>query len=321
MAEKENQQKKKILIIDDEVLNRAILEDYLSDFGYEIYMASNGSEGVDMLTKTSPDLVLLDIKMPDKDGFQTLEEIKRSPGFANIPVLFISALNRSNLKVKGLELGAEDYITRPFDKAELLARIRAALRRTNLQFQDGRKMEGDLSDLGLIELLQPLALGKKTAAVKLKDIDAEVIIEEGRLVHVRQGHFTGRDALNRVLLAEKGEFSVIFNKIPANISKQPVELIKAMMDSLAYIDEIKTLMEKFVLDSGIQNPHVVITPEIKKRKGTEKFKENQAIPLVNLVISLEGDLKEIVQFLLKMHKDDTLKLKPGAEINNIVDNK
>ena len=321
MAEKENQQKKKILIIDDEVLNRAILEDYLSDFGYEIYMASNGSEGVDMLAKTAPDLVLLDIKMPDKDGFQTLEEIKRSPEFANIPVLFISALNRSNLKVKGLELGAEDYITRPFDKAELLARIRAALRRTNLQFQDGRKMEGDLSDLGLIELLQPLALGKKTAAVKLKDIDAEVIIEEGRLVHVRQGHFTGRDALNRVLLVEKGEFSVIFNKIPANISKQPVELIKAMMDSLAYIDEIKTLMEKFVLDSGIQNPHVVITPEIKKRKGTEKFKENQAIPLVNLVISLEGDLKEIVQFLLKMHKDDTLKLKPGAEINNIVDNK
>ncbi len=321
MIEKENEQKKKILIIDDEAVNRAILEDYLSDFGYEIYMASNGSEGVDMLAKATPDLVLLDIKMPDKDGFQTLEEIKRSPGFANIPVLFLSALNRSNLKVKGLELGAEDYITRPFDKAELLARIRAALRRTDLQFQDGRKMEGDLSDLGLIELLQPFALGKKTAAVKLKDIDAEVIIEEGRLVHVRQGRFTGSDALNRILLVEKGEFSVVFNKIPANISKIPVELMNAVMDSLAYIDEIKTLMEKFVLDSGMQNPHVVITPGLKKRKGTEKFKENQAIPLVNLVISLEGDLKEIVQFLLKMHQDNTLKLKPGAEISDIDDNK
>jgi len=321
MAEKENQKKKKILIIDDEAVNRAILEDYLSSFGYEIYMASNGSEGVDMLAKTTPDLVLLDIKMPDKDGFQTLEEIKRSPGFANIPVLFISALNRSNLKVKGLELGAEDYITRPFDRAELLARIRAALRRTDLQFQDGRKMEGDLSDMGLIELLQPFALGKKTAAVKLKDIDAEVIIEEGHMVYVRQSRFTGSDALNRILLLEKGEFSVVFNKIPANISKQPVELMNAMMDSLAYIDEIKTLMEKFVQDSGVQNPHVVITPGIKKRKGTEKFKENQAIPLVNLVISLEGDLKESVQFLLKLHKDNTLKLKPGTEINNIVDNK
>ena len=321
MAEKESKQKKKILIIDDEAVNRAILEDYLSNFGYEIYMASNGSEGMDMLTKTKPDLVLLDIKMPDKDGFQTLAEIKRSPGFSSIPVLFLSSLNRSNLKVKGLELGAEDYITRPFDKAELLARIRAALRRTNLQFQDGHKLEGNLSDLGLIELLQPFEMGKKTAAVKLKDIDAEVIIEEGRLVHVRQGRFTGSDALNRILLVEKGEFSVVFNKIPANISKQPVEPMKAMMDSLAYIDEIKTLMEKFVLESGIQNPYVVITPEIKKRKGAENFKENQAIPLVNLVISLVGDLKEIVQFLLKKHKDDTLKLKPGAEINNIVDNK
>jgi DNA-binding response OmpR family regulator len=321
MAEKKIKQKKKILIIDDEAVNRAILEDYLSNFGYEIYMASNGSEGVDMLAKTAPDLVLLDIKMPDKDGFQTLEEIKRSPGFSNIPVLFLSALNRSNLKVKGLELGAEDYITRPFDKAELLARIRAALRRTNLQFQDGRKLEGNLSDLGLIELLQPFEMGMKTAAVNLKDIDAEVVIEEGLLVHVRQGRFTGRDALNRILLVEKGEFSVVFNKIPANISKQPFEPMKAMMDSLAYIDEIKILMEKFVMDSGIQNPYVVITPEIKKRKGAESFKENQAIPLVNLVISLVGDLKEIVQFLLKMHKGNTLKLKPGAEINNIVDNK
>jgi DNA-binding response OmpR family regulator len=321
MAEKESEQKKKILIIDDEAVNRAILEDYLSNFGYEIYMASNGSEGMDMLAKNAPDLVLLDIKMPDKDGFQTLEEIKRSPGFSNIPVLFLSALNRSNLKVKGLELGAEDYITRPFDKAELLARIRAALRRTSLQFQEGRKMEGDLSDLGLIELLQPLALGKKTAAVKLKDIDAEVMIEEGRLVHVQQGRFTGRDALNRILLVEKGKFSVVFNKIPAKISKQPVELMKAIMDSLAYLDEIKTLMEKFVLDSGIQDPYVVITPEIKKRKGTENFKENQAIDLENLVISLEGDLKEIAQFLLKMHKNSTLELKPGPEINKVVDNK
>ena len=60
MAEKEREKKKKILIIDDEAVNRAILEDYLSSFGYEIYMASNGSEGVDMLEKTAPDLVLLD---------------------------------------------------------------------------------------------------------------------------------------------------------------------------------------------------------------------------------------------------------------------
>jgi DNA-binding response OmpR family regulator len=321
MAEKKSKPKKKILIIDDEAVNRAILEDYLSNFGYEIYMANNGSEGVDMLVKTAPDLVLLDVKMPDQDGFQTLAEIKRSPGFSNIPVLFLSSLNRSNLKVKGLELGAEDYITRPFDKTELLARIRAALRRTNLRFQDGHELEGNLSVLGLIELLQPFEMGKKTAAVKLKDIDAEVVIEEGLLVHVRQGRFTGRDALNRILLVEKGEFSAAFNKIPANINKQPVEPMKAMMDSLAYIDEIKTLMEEFVLDSGIQNPHVVITPQIKRRKGAENFKENQAIPLTDLVISLVGDLKEIVQFLLKMHKDNALKLKPGAEIKNIVNNK
>ena len=129
------------------------------------------------------------------------------------------------------------------------------------------------------------------------------------------------DGWEHILLVEKGKFSVVFNKIPAKISKQPVDPMKAMMDSLAYIDEIKTLMEKFVLDSGKQNPNVVITPEIKKRKGTENFKENQEILLENLVISLEGDLKEIVQFLLKMHKDNTLKLNPGPGINNVVNNK
>lgn len=321
MTEKYSEKKKKILIIDDEAVNRAILEDFLSNLDYETFTAKNGDEGVEMLAKTIPDLVIMDINMPGKDGFQTLEEIKSSPEFSAIPVLFLSSFDRTNLKVKALEQGAVDYITRPFDKAELLARIRAALRRTDLQLRKIRKLEGNLSDLGLIELLQPFELGKKTATVNLKDIDGEVVLENGRLVFVRQGRFTGRDALNRILLAEKGQFSVTFNQIPDNVSKQSMELMKAIMDSVADIDETKTLITQFELDPGKTNPIVMITPEMKKLEGAEKFQENEGISLIDLIISLEGNLKNIVQSLLKMLKDNTLKLKPGSEIKKNDDNK
>jgi CheY-like chemotaxis protein len=324
MAEKETEHKKKILIIDDEVVNRTVLEDDLSGFGYEVFTAGNGTEGLEMLEKAAPDLILLDINMPGKDGFQTREEIKRHPKCSSVPVLFLSSFDRSNLKVKGLELGAEDYITRPFDKAELLARIRAALRRAEpcgKKVEQDRIMAGSLSDMGLVELLQPLEMAGKVATVKLKDLDAEVVLENGLLVFIRQGRFTGGDALNRILLGEKGDFLVTFNKIPGNIDKQPVKLMKAIMDSIAYIDEVKSMIARLAARSGPGQPGIVITPGTRKLKGAENFRDQTLMPLIYFIISLEGDLKEIVSSLLTMLENDRLILKPVSDTMQSVDNK
>lgn len=302
----------RILIIDDDLITAVAVEEYLANFGYETYHAKNGDEGLEMIGKIEPDLVLLDINMPGKDGFQTLAEIKNNPALSEIPVIFLSAYDRSNLKVKGLELGADDYITRPFEQAELLARIRAALRRTKRYIKEkngrnGRTLEGDLSDMGLLELLQTIEMGKKTAVVKLINLGGELVLENGLLLFAGQGNSTGKDALDRILLAEKGEFSVTFNKIPANINRQPVPLMKAIMDSLTYVDEIKSMMKN--LDPGLP---VKIGREIKRLKGGENLRENTVFPLIKLIISLEGDLKESLQSLLKILEGHTLILETNS---------
>jgi len=299
----------KILIIDDDAITAAAIEEYLSDFGYKVYHAVDGDEGIKMIGDLVPDLVLLDINMPGKDGFQTMAEIKSNPETSEIPVLFLSAYDRPNLKVKGLELGAVDYITRPFELAELLARIRVALRRFHRSRKEKdetkrkRTLEGDLSDMGLIELAQSIEMGKKTAVVTLKDLDGELVFESGLLVFARQGNFTGNNALKRILFVEWGEFSVTFDKIPPSIDKQPVQPMKAIMNSVTYLDEVKSMMNNIKPGSAVK-----ITREIKELKGGENFRENAVIPLIRLIIAMEGDLKEIVQLLLLMLEKNKLKL-------------
>ncbi len=119
---------KKILIVDDEPdVARAIeLTIRLQEPDWEIITAENGERGLIMADTQSPDLVLLDLVMPDQSGFQVLEQIRL---FSDMPVIILTVQDDELNKVRGLELGADDYITKPFGHLELMARIRSALRR------------------------------------------------------------------------------------------------------------------------------------------------------------------------------------------------
>ena len=116
---------KKILIVDDEYKIREIVRMNLELAGYECIEAGDGEEAIEIIGKQAIDLVLLDIILPKKDGYKIAEEfVKR-----NIPIIFLSAKETITDKVKGLKLGADDYIVKPFEAIELLARIEAVLRR------------------------------------------------------------------------------------------------------------------------------------------------------------------------------------------------
>lgn len=119
----------KILIIDDEKNVRRILRDYLTNEGYEIIEGSDGEEGISRLIE-NPDtnLVLLDIRMPKMNGFETIDEIQK---ISEAPVIFLTALDETFDEVKGLELGAYDYITKPFSYNVLIARVKSCLKKTN----------------------------------------------------------------------------------------------------------------------------------------------------------------------------------------------
>jgi DNA-binding response OmpR family regulator len=116
-----------VLVVDDEKMIRSLLKMSLQRMGYEVTPAENGEEALALFRSGSFDLVLLDILMPDVDGFTVCSEIRRESG---VPIIMLTALNRPDDIVRGLELGADNYITKPFTFKEVEARIRAILRRT-----------------------------------------------------------------------------------------------------------------------------------------------------------------------------------------------
>ncbi|NMA68762.1 MAG: response regulator transcription factor [Desulfitobacterium sp.] len=118
-----------ILVVDDEEPIQELLKFNLEKEGYQVLIAGDGPEALDILEKKQPDLVVLDIMLPGMSGLEVCSEIRRIPKFADLPVIMLTARGEEIDKVLGLEIGADDYITKPFSPRELIARIRARLRR------------------------------------------------------------------------------------------------------------------------------------------------------------------------------------------------
>ncbi|NLN14416.1 MAG: response regulator transcription factor [Tissierellia bacterium] len=124
----------KILVVDDEKQIADIIKFNLEKEGYTAETANDGQEGIDMVYEWKPDLVILDIMMPKKDGFQVLKEIRMK---YTLPVIMLTAKEEEVDKVLGLELGADDYVVKPFSMRELMARVKANIRRVNFESSEG----------------------------------------------------------------------------------------------------------------------------------------------------------------------------------------
>ncbi|MEM7347943.1 MAG: response regulator [Chloroflexota bacterium] len=128
-------QKGRLLIIDDNVTNLKVLVGHLETYDFEILTARNGEAGVKKANAGNPDLILLDIQMPGIDGYETCRLLKASENTRDIPIIFMTALSSTEDKVKGFEVGAVDYVTKPFEQAEVVARINTHLTIRHLQRQ------------------------------------------------------------------------------------------------------------------------------------------------------------------------------------------
>ncbi|WP_292468754.1 response regulator [Methanolobus sp.] len=129
MQRKTKRDRLKILIVDDEPDIPELLKLSLISEPYDFLVAHNGEQAIDLTLKELPDLILLDIMMPDMDGYEVVEHLKESKSASDIPVIMISAKTAIEDKVRGMELGIDDYISKPFDKREVKARIKMVMRR------------------------------------------------------------------------------------------------------------------------------------------------------------------------------------------------
>ena len=131
MAESDAHSKKvvSLLVVDDDEDIRSLMADYLRQHGYGVRTADGGETMFEAIAESCPDLVVLDIMMPGEDGLALCRRLRSMPGTETLPVIFLTALGDTADRVAGLELGADDYVVKPFQPRELLARIRAVLRR------------------------------------------------------------------------------------------------------------------------------------------------------------------------------------------------
>src|SRR5450830_634817 len=131
---------KKILIVDDEEEIRCLIRDFLVKENFEADQASNGEEAIGKLSEKDStfDLIILDIMMPGMDGLEVIKILRKT---SSIPVIFLTSKNEEIDKVLGLEIGADDYITKPFNPREMVARIKAVLRRTSLEKQNADNLK------------------------------------------------------------------------------------------------------------------------------------------------------------------------------------
>ncbi len=167
----------KILIVDDNDFNLRLLRGILEKEGYEIIEAVDGEEAVDFALRELPDLILLDIMMPNKDGYEACSEIKSDNRTTNIAIIFLSAKAETKDKIKGLELGGADYVAKPFDRGEVLARVRAQLKIQNLTKNVIRanqdllkKQEGLDNDLKAAAEIQKSLLPDTLPGIKSLDV-------------------------------------------------------------------------------------------------------------------------------------------------------
>ena len=164
---KQETPKQLALVIDDEPQIRRLLRVTLEANGYRVFDAATGSDGVVQVAQRKPDVVLLDLGLPDGEGLTVLKRIRE---WSRVPVIILSVRDQEEEKVTALDAGADDYVTKPFNSGELLARLRAALRHTQPQGADAIFRVGDLE----VDLAKRLVL-KSGAEVKLTPIEYSLL--------------------------------------------------------------------------------------------------------------------------------------------------
>jgi two-component system phosphate regulon response regulator OmpR len=202
----------RVLIIDDDEKLRRLLGGYLNDHGFQTMCRADGEGVAAALSADAPDLVILDIMLPGKDGLEVLREIRKEHG--RLPVIMLTARGDDTDRIVGLELGADDYLPKPFNPRELLARMKAVLRRSvNEEAPGERRAENTITAAGI-------ALNTAKQTVIVEGRETELSTTEFRILEVLMKHpntVMSRDQL--MTLARGRDFTAFDRSIDVQISR------------------------------------------------------------------------------------------------------
>ena len=266
--------KQKLLLVDADPRSVRVLEVSLKKAGYSVTTATDGLDALAKIESLTPDLVLSDTRLPKLDGYTLVRKLKERPEWASIPIVFLTSQKSIEDKIRGLELGVEDYLTKPIFVRELIARVNLLLARrtqeniaTTRGSSSGRtRFAGSTSDMAVVDLLQTFEVSRKSGVVHLRSGGQEghVYFRDGKVVDAELGRLRGEEAIYRALIWNEATFEVEFRAV-ANEDVIGGSTQAILMEGMRRVDEWGRLCE--------QLPALVTVFEIDHGQLLERLNE------------------------------------------------
>jgi CheY-like chemotaxis protein len=250
-------QKRNLLLVDADPRALALTEANLKRAGFNVVTAGNGREALEKCEASPPDLVISETKLPEMDGFDLCQQLKSDERFKRTPFIFLTGQKSLEYKVTGLELGVEDYLTKPIYFKEIVTRVNILFQRGEREFLDRKEgkgsFTGNLADMGLVDLIQTLEKGRKSGELRIQGPGgrpASIYVSDGNVIDCEVGKLVGEDAFVKILTWQEGEFGIAFKAIQRQ-RRITISTQNLLLESLYRIDECPRVLEQLPAPSEV----------------------------------------------------------------------
>ena len=237
-----DEDREQVLLVDPDPVSASLIEMRLANAGFGVIVHRDGTSALEAAEKCPPAIVLSEVAVPRMDGFTLLLRLRKMEGTEDVPFLFVSERTDRSATVRGLELGADDFLAKPVDLELLAAKVKGLVRkaqRTRPSKAQLPGVSGDLAELELVELLQVLAATGRTVRISLEqsgETVGEMSLEQGRIVHAVNDEMEGVAAFNALLTLTEGRFTVESSE-PHSTRTIDVPLESLLLEACRQLDE------------------------------------------------------------------------------------
>jgi len=320
--------KQSLLLVDGDTRSMRVLEVSLRKAGFTVTTATSVQDALDKLELDAPDLIISETTFPDGDGFELRRRVRTTPEWGEIPFIFLTAEAAIENKIRGLELGVDDYLTKPIYIKEIVTRINILLqKRQRTRFEerrDGRtRFAGRVADMPVVDVIQTIEISRKSGVIQFvgeRGRQAAIYFRDGRVIDAEAGSLQGEDAVYRLLTWNEGEFEVGFRTVrrreAIGMSSQAL-----LMEGMRRLDEWSRLLEQL---PSLSHRFEVDAGELSLRLGDVPDEHNQLLRLLDgkrtlmevIEASDVGDL-ECLQAISRLYFEELLvDLDHGAPIRH-----